>query len=183
MKIFKTKNTFLQNTVLDADTGCMNWQHYKNADGYGRMSFNRKVISAHRFSYKLFIGDIPEGLIVRHKCHNPPCCNPNHLLIGTQLDNIQDMVNAGRHLSPKKKKPKPPHFSALISAKQKEYWARVKEQGIVRMSSNKLNEDTVKYIRQRAKEGIAAKEMALEYEMTPHAIRHIINRKTWRHVC
>jgi hypothetical protein len=183
MKISKTKDTFLQNTMLDVDTGCMNWQHYKNADGYGRMSFERKVTSAHRFAYNLFVGEIPKGMVVRHKCHNPACCNPEHLLIGTQFDNIQDMVKAGRHLSPKKKKPKPPHFSALISAKQKEYWKRLKSQGIVKMSNNKLDEDTVKYIRKRAKKGIAVKEMAAEYEMTPKAIRNVINRKAWNHVC
>lgn len=51
---------------------------------------------AHRTSYSVFVGDIPDGLIVRHMCDNPLCCNPEHLELGTMRDNQQDCISRGR---------------------------------------------------------------------------------------
>ncbi len=52
-------------------------------------------VLAHRFSYQLYVGDIPSNLKVLHKCDNPLCVNPNHLFLGTQLDNIKDRDKKG----------------------------------------------------------------------------------------
>lgn len=69
----------------------------KFANGYGRFHQNHKALRAHRFSWTLHNGKIPEGLIVCHECDNPLCVNPKHLWLGTNADNNIDTVKKGRH--------------------------------------------------------------------------------------
>ena len=57
----------------------------------------RKSTTAHRIAYELYIGPIPQGLFVCHKCDTPLCVNPEHLFLGTPKDNIQDMIRKGRN--------------------------------------------------------------------------------------
>jgi hypothetical protein len=71
---------------------CWPWQGQKNDKGYGRW----RGSMAHRAAYELVHGPIPEGQIVRHRCDNPPCCNPDHLVAGTHVDNAQDALTRGR---------------------------------------------------------------------------------------
>ena len=61
-------------------------------DGYGTIS----GIKAHRFAWILFVGNIPNGMFVCHKCDNPACCNPSHLFLGNAKDNGRDMSQKGR---------------------------------------------------------------------------------------
>jgi hypothetical protein len=75
--------------------GCWNWTASKD-QGYGKFGLNGKMIQSHRLSYELANGDIPEGLIVRHKCkQNRKCVNPDHLEVGTYQDNRNDMIRDG----------------------------------------------------------------------------------------
>ena len=82
--------------------GCMNWLGCTSEGRYGKLTIGSKkdgtkrAESAHRVSYELFIGKIPDGMYVLHKCDNVHCVNPDHLFIGTQMDNIQDMIMKGR---------------------------------------------------------------------------------------
>lgn len=69
-------------------------------NGYGLFSHNLKTISAHRFSYEIHKGPIPNGLIVLHSCDVPNCVNPEHLSVGTHLDNNRDMISKGRNKQP-----------------------------------------------------------------------------------
>lgn len=81
------------------EDGCWEWTGGKTNQGYGLFHFvenkNAKCCSSHRTSYKHFIGDC-EGLHVCHKCDNPSCCNPDHLFLGTQSENMQDASRKGR---------------------------------------------------------------------------------------
>lgn len=76
---------------------CWMWTGNRYAKGYGQIRVSGKPKRAHRISYELFVGPIPDGMIVCHECDNPPCVNPDHLYIGTQSDNIRDSVRKGRH--------------------------------------------------------------------------------------
>jgi len=79
--------------------GCILWDGNTNRDGYGVIgSGTRKgrMLLAHRVAYELLVGLIPAGLLVLHRCDNPPCINPVHLFLGTQAVNIADMVAKGR---------------------------------------------------------------------------------------
>jgi hypothetical protein len=87
--LFQTKYT------INTQSGCWEWNK-TNKQRYGRFHFNGTVTFAHRFSYTLYKGQIPENFVVRHLCNNPKCVNPKHLDIGTTADNMKDKVIAGR---------------------------------------------------------------------------------------
>ncbi|OHE77463.1 MAG: hypothetical protein A3F67_02550 [Verrucomicrobia bacterium RIFCSPHIGHO2_12_FULL_41_10] len=91
---------FQNNYVINELTECWEWQGSLRK-GYGWMSVKRHAMSAHRFSYSHFVGEIPDELFVCHVCDNRRCCNPKHLFIGTHEDNMKDMVIKGRHHSRK----------------------------------------------------------------------------------
>lgn len=75
---------------------CWEWKGAKNPNGYGKIWNTTKFIAAHRFSYELANGPIPEGLLLRHTCDNPGCVNPAHLITGTTMQNIQDKLDRKR---------------------------------------------------------------------------------------
>lgn len=94
--------TRLKNNIALTDQGCWQWTKNKDRLGYGRLKISLgtrllfKTSSAHRFAWELIVGEIPEGMCVLHKCDNRACCNPDHLFLGTQQDNMQDMHKKGR---------------------------------------------------------------------------------------
>jgi hypothetical protein len=81
--------------------GCREWKGLRSPTNYGLFRIKGKVYYAHRISYMLYNAVEYEdmvGLVVRHKCDNPPCCNPAHLELGTHADNARDRSQRGRTL-------------------------------------------------------------------------------------
>lgn len=78
-------------------SGCWLWTRYRNKQGYGYgFSLDGRQQLSHRVAWQFTFGSIPEGLDVLHRCDNPQCCNPAHLWLGTDKDNVHDSVRKGR---------------------------------------------------------------------------------------
>ena len=92
----------IKRSIAIDEKGCWNWQLGKDRVGYGRLKIQLgsrdafRFSSVHRYSYEVFVGEIPAGMNVLHRCDNRACCNPDHLFIGSQKDNMRDMHAKGR---------------------------------------------------------------------------------------
>lgn len=84
---------------VDTSMSCWNWRGARSRFGYGKMVANGRYVDAHRLSYMLTKGDIPEGMMVCHRCDNPSCVKPDHLFIGSPSDNMVDMASKKRRRS------------------------------------------------------------------------------------
>lgn len=94
---------FRLRTLTKTESGCWEWPlNQRNEGGYGELRYKVggvvKKVKAHRLSYILFKGEIPEGLEIMHQCDNACCVNPDHLKPGTHMENEQDKVAKGRSL-------------------------------------------------------------------------------------
>jgi hypothetical protein len=141
---------------VDRSGDCWVWTAVR-VHGYGRFTINGQARSvlAHRVAWKLSQGPIPEGLHVCHRCDNPPCCNPAHLFLGTDADNLRDCRNKGRSRPRRGEQ----HRDA------------------------KLTEQIVQEIRRRyAVERVTHRVLAAAYRVSHRSIGYLINRQTWAHV-
>ena len=85
---------FMNKVFPEPNSGCWLWDAYVSKNGYGRFGIGRTVYEAHRISYKLFKGEIPEGMCVDHMCRVRSCVNPSHLRLLTREENVRIQVNA-----------------------------------------------------------------------------------------
>lgn len=136
---------------------CWNWLSGCDGHGYGAFLVCGKQEMAHRFSYQFYIGEIPEGKCVLHRCDNPKCVNPNHLWIGTKGQNNTDRSNKGRN------------------AKNVQFQDRKGE----RNARAKLTNEDVINIRKSHLNGVKCAEF---YGVTHALIYAIRKRKIWKHI-
>ncbi len=150
--------TFFKKILIDDSDVCWEWQGAIMTSGYGNLSVGNPTsknffrTGAHRYSYELFNGKIPEGHYVCHKCDNKKCVNPAHLFTGTATENMQDALKKGR---------------MPLGSKKVE---------------SKLNEDQVREIKVLAKKGIKGATLAKWFKIYPTVIYKILRGEIWKHV-
>ena len=86
----------IKRNVLVTSDGCWEWQKSCSGAGYGQLTENKVYWSAHKYAFLCVNGELKDGEVVRHKCHNKKCCNPEHLVKGSQADNWMDSEEAHR---------------------------------------------------------------------------------------
>lgn len=86
----------IEKSITKEVSGCWSWNKSRNARGYGQIAIKKVCKLAHRISYEVYVGPIPDGHGVLHRCDNPPCVNPSHLFTGDQKVNLQDMSKKKR---------------------------------------------------------------------------------------
>ena len=150
---YSSKEYLMSKIQIDKKTGCWNWKGSRHKQGYGTKAFAGKRIKTHRLFYEIFIGKIPERICVCHKCDNPPCCNPDHLFIGTYKDNMQDMIKKNRS-------------NFLVGEKCKR--------------ASFKNEDILEI--RRLYPSVTQAELARRYKRSEGAIASIIHRRSWKHI-
>lgn len=101
-KVRSVEEKFWDGVSISQTSDCWEWIGPTN-HFYGKIwvAIAQRGVMAHRTSYLLNIGEIPDGMKVCHRCDNPPCVNPEHLFLGTQLDNVRDMISKGRRAKSK----------------------------------------------------------------------------------
>ena len=149
------KEKFLSKLSTTDPNKCWEWTGFRTWQGYGKFVFGKEQL-AHRISWILHNGDIPKGMLVCHKCDNPPCCNPAHLFPGTVRDNNDDRDRKGRGVVPD---------------------TRGSHHGMA-----KLTEKDVALILKLHKEGRSNKERLKIVTISPQIVSQIIHRRIWRHV-
>lgn len=160
--------------------GCVEWSLMRNKNGYGKiLAFGEKRLS-HRISYELFVGPIPDGFYVCHRCDNPSCCNPSHLFVGTQKDNLGDAKRKGRTATGDRNgsRTRPDRVARGDRHSARLYPERI-QKGEDSASASLTNAQAVEIRKRYAEGGITQRELASEYSVDQVTISRVVLRKTY----
>ena len=108
---------FLHWVTYEPNSGCWLWTGRANSSGYGVIPAGNQRLLAHRQAYLLYRGTIPDGLLVLHSCDQPACCCPDHLRVGTNLDNMRDKVERHRCQASVPKSQGENHYASRLTNK------------------------------------------------------------------
>jgi hypothetical protein len=139
---------------INPETQCWEWTGKPHTRGYGVTQRRGKRYYVHRFSFATFVGPV-NGMNVCHRCDNPICCNPSHLFLGTQADNLADARAKGRLFAPP---PMPGEKNPRA----------------------KLTATDVAIIRARAAAGESKRSIARDFHVSDNQICWIVSRKEWK---
>lgn len=143
-----TEAFFEWRSIPEPNTGCWLWLGGMTGEGYGVTMGEL----AHRVSYRDHKGPIPSGAVIRHKCDNPACVNPEHLVAGTHLDNMADKVRRGR---------------AAGAGKGEKHWkASMTEEWVLAIRADPRPQAVI----------------AKDYGIRQQAVSKIKRRQTWAHI-
>ena len=137
---------------IEKGDDCWLWTGATRGGGYGTFKYCGRTVSTHRYSYELFVGPIPDGLYVLHRCDVRACVNPAHLFLGTNADNLRDMVEKRR--------------------------GNIGQ----RHGMSKLTDDDVRAIRIACADGESRASVAKRYPVHRSGIEKVVNGISWRHV-
>lgn len=144
---------------------CWEWTAGRFSGGmrYGQFRVGKKKVKAHRFSWLMHFGEIPEGMRVLHKCDNPICVRPDHFFLGTDRDNIADCVAKGR--------------SRNGSAEHRELWTGE------RNAAAKITANVAAEIREtRRRSTLTLKQIGARYGLCQSQVRNIVTGRSWQEV-
>jgi hypothetical protein len=146
---------------------CWGWIGAKHGGGYGLIRCG-KLCRAHRVSWEMEYGPVPEGLHVLHRCDNPPCVNPAHLFLGTHQDNMDDRTAKDRN----PRGDQHPYKADPSRAARGE-----------RIGRSKMTRELVSWARKTFQAGgVSISALARTVGISHQGMRSIIIGKTWRHV-
>lgn len=175
-------------------TPCLEWQAWRDRNGYGGFKVSGKMKRAHREAWEIAHGPIPDGLHVLHKCDNPPCVAEDHLFLGTESDNAHDRDAKGRQSRGDS------HWSRArpeCLARGESHGARLHPERMPRGDANgsrlhpesrprgeshanaKLTEDSVREIFKRRAQGWTCKRIAAEFGVSDVLVGLILAGKAW----
>ena len=152
-KADRMRKTFDKYVIRNGEY-CWKWKGCITPGGYSAINVYRKKEQAHRVSWMIYKGEIPDGMFVCHRCSNRECTNPEHLFIGTHQDNMKDMLNKGRK---------------FIKSGSKYNFAKLNEKKIIKI---------MKMIHSRYSD----RQISEQFNVTRPTITNIRNRKAWKHV-
>lgn len=144
----------LQRKSKPASDGCREWTGWCDDGGYGRVSIDRTMRPAHVIAWEQANSrKVPDGLVVRHTCDNPPCIEPTHLVLGSQAQNVADMFERGRA-------------------------DRTGE----RNNAAKLTAESVQAIRAKHAVGQSVNSLSRDYGVSVSQVKNIVTNKQWKEV-